>query len=368
MDNKAYLKPALRLHFVPMPFREDERNFMRVTRESLIRIAKETAQERAFNDRTIIAAYLTGSLVSETDPLLGGTADIDIIFVHADEPKQRREFVKLTPDFHLDISHRAKGEFKRPRELRLDPWLGWEMYDPMLLFECEKFFEFVQAGLRAGFEFNAPAPALQRSRTLLSHGRGIWRDLLSTGDPVTPKDLAQYMKSLFHGVNAVAELSGPPLYERRLMLEFLPRAETAQRPMLNAELVNLMGAAALDVSQANSWMPDWKLAFEAATENSRGDARIHPARLNYYEKAIHAMLAGETPHAAIWPLLQTWSLAADVLPDHFVDAWRSACEQLGFTSLGFEERVERLDKFLDEVEALLDELAVQYGLETSTSI
>ena len=49
---------------------------MRVTRESLIRIAKETAQERAFNDRGIIAAYLTGALVSDSDPLLGGTADI----------------------------------------------------------------------------------------------------------------------------------------------------------------------------------------------------------------------------------------------------------------------------------------------------
>src|ERR687891_404196 len=174
---------------------------MRVTRESLIRIAKETAQERAFNDRSIIAAYLTGALVSsEIDPMLGGTADIDIIFVHADEPKQRREFVKLTPDFHLDISHRAKTEFKRPRELRLDPWLGWEMYDPMLLYEREKFFEFIQAGLRAGFEFNAPAPALQRSRLLLSQARQLWRDLLAVGDVVTPKDVNQYMQSLYHAV------------------------------------------------------------------------------------------------------------------------------------------------------------------------
>ena len=142
---------------------------MRVTRESLIRIAKETAQERAFNDRDIIAAYLSGSLASDaTDPLLGGTTDIDVIFVHADEPLLRREFIKLTPDFHVDISHRAKAEFKKPRELRVDPWLGWEMYDPMLLFEREKFFEFIQAGLRAGFEFNAPAPALHRSRLLLA--------------------------------------------------------------------------------------------------------------------------------------------------------------------------------------------------------
>ena len=341
---------------------------MRVTRESLIRIAKETAQERAFNDRDIIAGYLTGSLVSsETDPMLGGTADIDIIFVHAEEPKHRREFVKLTPDFHLDISHRAKAEFKRPRELRLDPWLGWEMYDPLLLYEREKFFEFIQAGLRAGFEFNAPAPALQRSRLLLSHARGIWRELLLLGDPVTPKDVAQYMKALYHAVNAVAELSGPPLQERRLLLEFPSRAETAQRAGMTDGLLDLLGALNLDPSSIDGWLADWKLAFESAMENNRVDPRIHPARLNYYEKAIKALLAGETPHAALWPLLQTWTLAVDVLPDQ-TGAWTSACGQLGFTSARMEEHVNGLDQYLDEVEILLDELATQHGLETSTSI
>ena len=341
---------------------------MRVTRESLIRIAKETAQQRFFNERDIIAAYLTGSLVAEEDPLIGASTDIDIIFVHIDEPKQRREFVKLTPDFHLDISHRARAEFKRPRELRLDPWLGWEMYDPMLLFEREKFFEFVQAGLRAGFEFNAPAPALQRSRILLSHGRQIWRDLLLVSDTVTPKDITQYMKSLFHAVNAVAELSGPPLYERRLMLDFPSRAETAQRLEMYAGLIGLLGASALDPSQISAWLPDWKLAFEAAAENPRVEVRIHPARLNYYEKGITGLLSSATPLAALWPLLQTWTLAAEILPDHAVDAWRSACMQLGLVGTGFEERVEELDRFLDEVEALLDELAKEHGLETSTSI
>ena len=341
---------------------------MRVTRESLIRIAKETAQQRFFNERDIIAAYLTGSLVSDADPMLGGTADIDIIFVHIDEPKQRREFVKLTPDFHLDIGHRARGEFKRPRELRLDPWLGWEMYDPLLLFERDKFFEFVQAGLRAGFEFNAPAPALQRSRILLSQGRQIWRDLLQAGDTLVPQDISQYMKSLFHAVNAVAELSGPPLYERRLMLEFPSRADTAQRLEMHAGLIGLLGGSGLAPEQMRAWLSDWKLAFEAAAENPRVDPRIHPARLNYYEKAIAGILAGESPIAALWPLLQTWTLAVEVLPDHAVDAWRSACAQLGLTGTGFEERVEGLDQFLDEVEALLDELAKEHGLETSTSI
>ncbi len=342
---------------------------MRVTRESLIKIARETAQERAYNDRDLIAAYLTGSLVNdEIDPILGGTADIDIILVHAEEPKRRREFVKLTPDFHVDISHRARSEFKRPRELRLDPWLGWEMYDPLLLYERERFFEFVQAGLRAGSEFNAPAPALQRSRSLLSHGRQIWRDLLEIKDTVTPKDVAQYMKSLYHAVNAVAELSGPPLQERRLMLEFATRAETARRPGMDAALVGLMGASALETSTIQSWLSDWRLAFESATENSRADSRIDQTRVNYYEKAMQAMLEGEKPRAALWPLLQTWTLAVDILPDHALDSWRSACAQLGLTAAGMEERVNGLDYFLDEVEALLDELAEQYGLETSTSI
>jgi hypothetical protein len=300
--------------------------------------------------------------------MLGGTADIDIIFVHADEPPAKREFVKLTPDFHLDISHRSKAEFKRPRELRLDPWLGWEMYDPLLLYERERFFEFVQAGLRAGFEFNAPAPALQRSRILLSHGRGIWRDLLELGDTVAPRDVAKYMRSLYHAVNAVAELSGPPLQERRLMLEFAPRAEMAKRPGMVAGLTGLLGASHLDPAFINDWIPEWRLSFEAAMENGTADPRIHPARINYYEKAIKSMLAGETPRAALWPLLQTWTLAVDVLPEQHLDAWRAACEQLRLAMPGFEDHVNGLDQYLDEVEILLDELATEHGLETSTSI
>ena len=342
---------------------------MRVTRESLIRIAKETAQERAFNDSDIIAAYLTGSLVSkEIDPMLGGAADIDIIFVHASEPKHRREFVKLTPDFHVDISHRAKAEFKRPRELRLDPWLGWEMYDPMLLMEREKFFEFVQAGLRAGFEFNAPAPALQRSRMLLKDARQFWRELLGMEDSVTPKDVLQYMKSLYYAVNAVAELSGQPLSDRRLLLDFPARAETAQRDGMVEGVYGLLGASSLEGETIHSWLAGWRSDFEAAGESSRVEARIHPARLNYYDKAIQSMLAGADPRAALWSLLQTWTLAAEVLPDHALDAWRAACGDLGLTAVGIEERVNGLDHFLDEVEALLDELAARYGLDVSTGL
>lgn len=150
------------------------------------------------------------------------------------------------------------------------------------------------------------------------------------------------------------------------MLEFADRAETAQRPGMDAALVGLMGASALEPSAIQSWIPDWKLAFESAIESSRVDARIHPARMNYYEKAFLAMLESDKPRAALWPLLQTWTLAVDAVPQE-ESPWRSACGQLGLVA-GMSERVDALDHFLDEVEALLDDLSTQYGLETSTSL
>lgn len=336
---------------------------MRVTRESLLRIAKETAQERAYNDPDIIAAYLTGSLLN-IDPMLGGTADIDIVFVHKNQPKQTREFVKLTPDFHLDISRRTKDEFKSPRELRSDPWLGYEMYDPILLYEREKFFDFVQASLRAGFDFEQPPLMLQRCRKLLSHGRQIWTDLTEV-DSAGPKEVRKYMKALFHAINAAAELSGPPIQERRLLLEFPPRAEAAGKPELTVTAFGLIGANHVNADKIKSWVSDWKYAFKLASENAKVDIRVHPARANYYEKAINAMLDGEIPLAAVWPLFHTWTLAAEVLEGDHLKFWQNVAAELGLLGAGFAEHVDGLDHFIDEIEVILDEVAKENGLETS---
>ena len=340
---------------------------MRVTRESLLRIAKETAQERAYNDTDIVAAYLTGSLLN-IDPMLGGTADIDIVFVHKYKPKQTREFVKLTPDFHLDISHRTKDEFKSPRELRSDPWLGYEMYDPILLYEREKFFDFVQASLRAGFDFEQPPLMLQRCRKMLSHGRQIWHDLNDITEAAGPKEIKKYMKSLFHALNAVAELTGPPIQERRLLLEFPARAESAQKTALIANAFGLIGANNVDAEKVKSWVPDWKSAFALASDKTGVDVRINLTRMNYYEKAIKAMLEGEIPIAALWPLFHTWTLSAEVLEGDHLKFWQNAAGELGLLGMGFGEHVDRLDQFIDEIEIVLDEIAKENGLETSVGM
>ncbi|MDD2920898.1 MAG: hypothetical protein PHQ36_01310 [Anaerolineales bacterium] len=339
---------------------------MRVTRESLLRIAKETVQERAYNDPDIIAAYLTGSLLN-VEPMLGGAADIDIVFVHKSDDPKPREFVKLTPDFHLDLSHRAKSEFKSPRELRGDPWLGYEMYDPQLLYEREKFFDFVQASLRAGFDFEQPPLMLQRCRKMLSHGRQIWFDL-NDAEEATPAIVKKYMKSLFHAINAVAELSGPPIYDRRLLLEFPARAEAVNKPEMTAAAFELIGAGNVAAGQLNDWLPDWKSAFKLASEKTGVDARIHPARVNYYEKAVKAMLEGQTPLAALWTIFHTWTLCAEVLEGDHLQFWQNAANALGLHGESFQRRVEGLDHFIDEIEIVFEEIAAANGLEISTGM
>jgi hypothetical protein len=92
--------------------------------------------------------------------------------------------------------------------------------------------------------------------------------------------------------------------------------------------------------------------------------RIHSARINYYEKAIKAMLEGETPLAALWPLLHTWTLAAEVLEGDHLKFWQNAVSDLGLLGAGFTERVEGLDHFIDDIEITLDELARENGLDS----
>ncbi len=85
--------------------------------------------------------------------------------------------------------------------------------------------------------------------------------------------------------------------------------------------------------------------------------------MNYYEKAIKAMLEGDTPLAALWPLLHTWTLSAEVLEgDHF-NFWQNAVSELGLLGTGFAEHVEGLDHFLDDIEIIFEDIARENGLD-----
>ena len=331
---------------------------MRITPETLIRIAKETAQKRALADRSLVAAYLTGSLLGP-DPFLGNTTDIDIVFVHAGDPPMRREIQAVTPEVHLDIRHDPRHAYDKPKELRLHPWLGPEIYDPMPLHVSQHFFEFIQAGVRD--RFNEPASVLARARRDADHARQIWSGL-ETDQKSGPGQLRDYLRSISHAANAVALLNGNPLPERRFLLQFPSRAEAAGRPGMAVGLIGLLGGGSLDAAALIGLLPGWEKDFLAAAGRPKVDERIAAPRLEYYRRAFELLLAGDSPQAILWPLLLTWTLSAAALPADGRSAWLAACQRIGLSPENLPERVKALDAFIDTLDEVLDEYSACHDL------
>ncbi len=323
---------------------------MRITRETLVRIAKETAQKRALSDGSLIAAYLTGSLLSE-NPFLGNTTDIDIVFVTGSEPKARREIVPVTPEVHLDIRNQARSEYDRPKELRVHPCLGPELYDPMPLYVTRHFFEFVQAGVRD--KYHDPSNVLERSRREVENSRRSWSKLTFEGQ-TGPEDLLSYLEGVELAANAVALLNGGLLTERRLLLQFPLRAEAAGQPELTPALVDLLGGGQIDAAGLHDLLPEWEKAFVDAASRSGVEWRIALPRLEYYKACFDVLLAGSMPQAILWPLLLTWSQAACVLPPTRRSRWQEACSRMGLPLEVLPRKKEALDAFIDSVEELLE--------------
>ena len=67
---------------------------MRITRQVVDKIIGETVESRTQKNRNILSIYLTGSYLFD-DYLLGGTADVDLVMIHIDQPESEREIIRL---------------------------------------------------------------------------------------------------------------------------------------------------------------------------------------------------------------------------------------------------------------------------------
>lgn len=331
---------------------------MRITRNILIRIARETAQKRVLADPELVAVYLTGSLRSE-NPFLGNSTDIDLVIVHAGQPNIHREIISLTPEISLDIIHNSRSDYEKPKELRIHPWLGPELYDPLPLYDTQYFFEFVQAAVRA--EYHEPVNVLARAHRNAEHARQIWSGLQHSRE-TDPALLLAYLKGVNHAANAIALLTDGPLAERRFLLQFPVRAVAAGVPDLDAGLLGLLAATKVGIETLGGFLVEWEKSFLDAAGREQVHASIAASRLAYYKKSFDALLAGESPHAILWPLIHTWTLSAAVLPPTQRSNWQAACETLGLIGDAFNERLAGLDRFLDTVEELLENMATSQGV------
>jgi hypothetical protein len=341
---------------------------MRLTRETLIKIARETAAQRAKVSRRIICIYLTGSVLDET-PLLGGTTDVDLVIIHDSDPIQPREIVRLSDEVHLDIGHFDQAIFHQPRHLRTDPWLGPFIYKkPMVLYDTQHWFDFIQAS--TGAQFLQPEYVIQRSVKLFQTAREKWMNLGFSSSASQANKIGQYLGIIENAGNALASLVGEPISERRFFLNIPQRLQTLHQPELTAKLVHLLTPEASQWSeQWSSWLPAWRKTFQTASSSPDAPAQLNACRLPYYERAISATWE-ENVTAALWILLRTWTAAVDALGAEAENDsdWQSAMQSLGLNEARLPARLDDMDHTLDLIEEKIESWAQANGVSAAAEI
>lgn len=329
---------------------------MRITRDTLLKLAHDFTEKRLVPDRNVTAVFLVGSLRPEDAPL-PPVLDIDLLVIYNGEPPRTREIVKLSNEIHLDVTYENAKDYAQPRELRGDPWRGWMMWDPLLLHQKGRFFEYTQSIVRA--QFDDPENLLKRCRAFSVPAREAWNEMIFSPESATPNKI---LSAAGNAANALATLSGPPLPERSLLSGFPARAEALGMPELTGKLLQVI-TASLDVNLIRDALPQWEACFLAAAQAPL-DLRIHPARLGYYKTAIETQLAGSLPAAAFWPLLHTWALSIQggMTPPEGEAAWQGFLANIGLDSAGTGDRLEALDSFIDSVEETFERVSVESGL------
>ncbi len=325
---------------------------MRITREILLKLAQDTVDRRVREDHGIVAAYLCGSLLGN-NYILGGAADIDLVFIRLDSAPQEREILSLTEEVHLDIAHHLQRDYRQTRKLRLHPWLGPTLNVCTVLHDPQHFMDFTQASVRG--QFDRADRVIERSRVQLERARQIWFGYQTGEAHPGPGDVITYLRAVGMAANAIASLNGSPLTERRFLFDFPARAAAVGRPGLYAGLLGLLGAADLEVDVLASWLPAWLGAYRAVPVEA-APPRLHIDRAMYYFNAFEALLASEQPKAALWPLLRTWTMAVDLLPfdsPHRIP-WQTAVIELGLLDEAFRMRIDALDAYLDVVDETLE--------------
>ena len=342
---------------------------MRITRDTLLKIARDTAADRIRVSRRVVCIYLTGSCLSE-DPLLGGTADIDLVIIEDGQPLQAREVIRLNDEISLDINHYAQEDFLHPRSLRVDPWLGPILYNkPLVLHDSNHWFDYIQAS--TGSQFLQPDNILARARNQASAARQKWISLGLGGSPDPSSDPARriyaFYQALEYAGNAIASLSGVPLSERRFLLQLPQKAAATGKPEQPALATSLLALAsvtsAVHDADWQSWTAVWDAALIAVGKTESCPPRLLPARRAYYTRAA-AALWSDHPAAAFWILMRTFSLAAAHLPagSESRAALETVSSAVGLDEAHFDARLDDLDQLLDQVEEMLDGWAHRNGV------
>lgn len=333
---------------------------MRITKEMLQKSAQDCVTMRIKTEKDLVAAYLVGSVLGD-DPLIGGQADIDLVLVHGNQPAVKREIVRVYDEVHLDIIHHSQSTYLQPRELRVDPWLGYAIQDhPQLMYDVRHWFEFTQASV--GSQFYRPDHAAGRARKLADLARTIWTDLHQSKKSHADR-VKFYLKSLECAGNAIACLSGPPISTRRFSDGLAERFNSIHQSEMYSGFNILTGINEVSEEDIQSMLPLWEQAYKVANQQENCPAELHPLRKNYYLKAMQELLEDEGPTSIAMILLRTWnksiSTTLSTTPEY--DAWLQAMNLFHLGKDDIPDRLNALDHFLDRLDEALEKWSVENG-------
>lgn len=329
---------------------------MRVTRDHLVELAMGETERRA-EAGDVISAYVIGS-VARSEPLLGGAADIDLVLIHDHKPPKAREVVQLSHEIHLDIAHHQRALYEEPRALRVHPWLGPALSEPVFIYDPDHFFEWAQAGARG--QFHRADHVHLRARAFLRRARQAKSVL-----PLSQRWVKTFTRAVIEGANAVVSLSGFPAAGRRLFLELERAALLLDYPELSQAVLQLLSADSPTEDDFETWLPSWERAFAAAGAGSSKPS-LASCRLTYFRCGYEALLQAERPEANLLHLLTTWETALHTLQsrgktDHHLREWERALEKLGLDKLSRAQRERSLDHYLDRIGKKVAEWADKHG-------
>jgi hypothetical protein len=335
---------------------------MHVTAETLTNLAKDHIARRLRGSNDIAAVYLTGSVLTD-EPLLGGTTDIDLVFVHREEPPVGREVLRVSFEISLDIEHHHQSFYAFPRRLRQNPWLGFALCNKRSsLYDPDHWLDYLQAGVSA--QFTAPETFYARARLLSEKARQSWFDLQENTEQPTQGWMALYLKTVGLAANSVAALSGPALTIRRFLLDFPKRAEAVDRLSMAGDLARLLGNDSFSLELYQTWRPAWEEALAAASQQPDCPPNLARPRKAYFLSSCDALAESGNTFATLWPLLETWRQSVAFLPEEpvYLETWRGVLEDLGFTRDSAEGLTSQLDGFIEQGELLLENWKSTYGL------
>ncbi|MBN2677400.1 MAG: hypothetical protein JXR32_04970 [Anaerolineaceae bacterium] len=326
----------------------------------MLNSAKDFVAKAVQADRSITAVYLTGSMLSN-EPLLAGTTDIDLVFIHDRIPAMPREIHRFTDEITLDLYHYSQDLFEQPRQLRVDPILGPAINETRwVLHDSQHWFEYTQAIITA--QFDRPDHHAARLLKMTADARSEWWKL-ENKNALSIKDFPSFLKCTEISTNALMSISGIPLTPRRFFLSLAERSLSVNNPQISLALASLLGFSSFDFSDLEGWIHCWQTAMASSEIPGIEACDVHPHRKLYYINPVKAWYEEGQLESCLWIMLYSWTSLFSKFSSlsSGTKEYPSFLSSLGFDKTSIKEKFVLLDSYLDQVDDIINAWVSQAG-------